>query len=132
MTVRESIPPALSAAPPPPVGRPPRRRGFSHGRPGQRLGALLAAALAAASLTAAIPGCAGRRPMPRGAQVPDAQRQQEATTLAAEAGRTRDPDKAIQMYQQSLGIWREFPSAWNNMGVLLMQQERYGEALDAF
>ncbi len=41
-------------------------------------------------------------------------------------------DEAIAKYRAALQRYREFPAAWNNLGVLLMEQGRYLEAGECF
>lgn len=53
-------------------------------------------------------------------------------SLAAQAFRTKDPVKAMLKYQQAVSTYRELPAAWNNLGVLLMDENRYIQAQEAF
>ncbi len=46
-----------------------------------------------------------------------------------ERGRT---DQAIAKYRAALQRYREFPAAWNNLGVLLMEEGRFLEAGECF
>lgn len=48
----------------------------------------------------------------------------------AEASGKRD--EAIALYREALKQYREFPAAWNNLGVILMDSERYLEAAECF
>lgn len=41
-------------------------------------------------------------------------------------------DQAIALYREALKQYREFPAAWNNLGVILMDSERYLEAAECF
>lgn len=52
--------------------------------------------------------------------------------LAAQAFRTENPIKALLKYQQAVNTYRELPAAWNNLGVLLMDENRYIQAQEAF
>lgn len=56
----------------------------------------------------------------------------EAHAVAYEASRMKDPGKAAERYEDAIGRYDNFPAAWNNLGVALMQQERYLEAEQAF
>lgn len=63
------------------------------------------------------------------------QSQSDGYELAREAQRLAeagDTDMAIQTYQRALATWREMPAAWNNLGVLFMQQQNYADAVSAF
>lgn len=60
------------------------------------------------------------------------ERQDEALRLAAKANREDDPDRAIEMYREVVMIYRDLYPAWNNLGTLLMEQDRYLEAAEAF
>lgn len=41
-------------------------------------------------------------------------------------------DEAIAKYRAALETYREFPAAWNNLGVLLMEEGRYLESAECF
>ena len=60
------------------------------------------------------------------------QRQDEALRLASKANKEEDPEKAIEMYREVVQIYRDLYPAWNNLGTLLMEQDRYLEAAEAF
>ncbi len=65
----------------------------------------------------------------------DAARMAEAQALATkaqEADRAKHPVDAIEYYKQAVMTYRKFHSAWNNLGVLLMEQGKYLEAREAF
>ncbi len=66
------------------------------------------------------------------AAMDSARRLAEAQRLAAQAQQMRDPVKAIATYQQAVNTYPEFGPAWNNLGVLLMDQQRFLEAAQAF
>lgn len=58
-----------------------------------------------------------------------------AMALVAQAQRAQRDDKideAIALYQRAVQAYRDFPAAWNNMGVLLLRQQRYLEAAECF
>ncbi len=64
-----------------------------------------------------------------------AEREREAYALArqaAAADAAGNPEQAIDLYRRALGIWPEIPSAWNNLGLLLMEQNSYMDAVEAF
>lgn len=85
-----------------------------------------------------IGGCAStpKKPRPPAARSgPTPEQFAEAFDLASKAQRSQEndkPDVAIAQYRQSLAIYREFPAAWNNLGVVLMQESRYLEAGECF
>ena len=65
----------------------------------------------------------------------DAARMAEAQALASkaqEAARAKQPLEAIEYYKQAVMTYRKFHSAWNNLGVLLMEQGKFLEAREAF
>lgn len=56
----------------------------------------------------------------------------EAHAAAFEASRATDPAKASKRYNDALNRYDDFPAAWNNLGVALMQQGEYLDAETAF
>lgn len=71
------------------------------------------------------------------ADLVDAQAENQATgyRLAREAqeqAERGESDKAIQTYTSALASWRQMPAAWNNLGVLYMEQQNYADAVGAF
>lgn len=56
----------------------------------------------------------------------------QAQRLALQAQRAEDPVKAIALYQQALTVYRDLAPVWNNLGVLLMEQQQYLDAAEAF
>jgi tetratricopeptide (TPR) repeat protein len=59
----------------------------------------------------------------------------EARRLAADAQREAKAghnDKAIELYQKSLDQSRDLFFVWNNLGLLLMEQENYTDAAEMF
>ena len=97
---------------------------------------VLALCLAGASL--APVGCASK-PRPSTGEVlrmdEIAQREREAYDLARKASAAQQAgkiDEATDLYRQALNVWPEIPSAWNNLGLLLMDQNNYMDAVDAF
>jgi tetratricopeptide (TPR) repeat protein len=55
-----------------------------------------------------------------------------AQQLALRAQKTKDPETAIDLYNQAVGKYPDLPAAWNNMGVLLLGEGRLMEAAEAF
>lgn len=99
---------------------------------------LLAASVVCVGAASLICGCGsngssragGEAPSVRdGARLGDAIEMIKAAEEAEDNGRI---DEAISNYRQALDAYAEFPAAWNNLGVLLMQQERYLEAGECF
>lgn len=95
----------------------------------------LAASLASAALIAvALAGCQHNRYadvlMPDVAA--DLRAAQALSIQAQEAEDDGKPDKAVDLYRQAVNAYRDFPAAWNNMGVLLATQKRHKEAFEAF
>lgn len=112
---------------------------------GRRRGvvALLAIGLGAA---AALGGCvsegsptsSGRSQRDPYPQQPQQGQQQnlpdlaKAREMALRAQRTKNPERAIDLYNQAVRAFPGFSAAWNNLGVLLMSDEQYLEAAEAF
>lgn len=95
------------------------------------------AALAMAMFAAALVSVAGcqrhlRMGVPPGLVAEDTQRLARAVEIAAKADRERDPERASEGYREAVLTYREFPSAWNNLGLVLMKQEKYLQAAEAF
>ena len=90
--------------------------------------------LVACVLLMGVAGCQKniRLEVPSGLAADEAQRLVKAVELAAEADRERDPERAAEKYRQAVTTYRELHSAWNNLGVLLMNQEKYLQAAEAF
>lgn len=100
-----------------------------------------AALLASATLglAGAIGGCASgagdgpTRQKPSMAQMREAlPNLPEARKKALQAQRTKDPEKAIRLYREAVGAFPGFSAAWNNLGVLLMDEQEFLEAAEAF
>ena len=100
------------------------------------LAARTGAALAALVTLALVGACNNRTTsvslLPPGLIESETRRLVQAQGLAAEAYRTRDEEEAMRRYTEAVRIYRELPVAWNNLGVLLMKNERYVEASSAF
>lgn len=95
---------------------------------------LAGATLAAGSLV----GCASSK-SPREISLSDGRNVSEdlnrAVALVAQAQRAQKDEKhaeAIALYQQAVQAYRDFPAAWNNMGVLMLTEQRYLEAAECF
>lgn len=59
----------------------------------------------------------------------------KADSLARDAQRQElagKDDRAIALYRQALGEWRELPVAWHNLGVLLARKGKNLEAAEAY
>ncbi|MBL0922729.1 MAG: tetratricopeptide repeat protein [Phycisphaerales bacterium] len=104
---------------------------FAAGRRPARYAAILCAALLAS-------GCASssaRKGPPKPTLGPSPADITAAFEMAGDAqdaearGRT---DEAIAKYRAALSSYREFPAAWNNLGVVLMDQGRFLEAGECF
>ena len=64
-----------------------------------------------------------------------AQRHEEAMALIEQAERHADAgraDDAIAAYQEAIAASPRIAAAWNNLGELLMQRDRYADAVSAF
>lgn len=85
------------------------------------------------ALAGALAGCVQR---PTDAQMQDPQVQiREAHALVVRAQRADgegDSARAMQLYQQALATYRDFPVAWNNLGVLLVERGENLQAVEAF
>jgi tetratricopeptide (TPR) repeat protein len=55
-----------------------------------------------------------------------------AQRLALQAQDAKDTAKAIDLYSQAVEAYSDLPAAWNNMGVLLLNEGRLMEAAEAF
>jgi tetratricopeptide (TPR) repeat protein len=88
-----------------------------------------------------VPGAALSGGCQSGSRAADAigpsldERQTAARQLAMQAQqaeKSRDPARAIDLYQQSARNYDGLPYVWNNLGVLLLRQQRHLEAVEAF
>jgi len=52
--------------------------------------------------------------------------------LATDAYQISNSTKAIKAYKKALQTYQEQPAAWNNMGVLLMDEDQFVQAAEAF
>ncbi len=83
---------------------------------------------------APMPGCKSTS-TPTEAATQSAERTNEAVRLAEEARRAElagDDARAIELYRQSLRYSDDLFYAWNNLGVLLMKQQNYVDAVSVF
>ncbi len=62
----------------------------------------------------------------------EAQRILEAQSIALRAQKAKSTSEAIALYRQAISVYADLASAWNNLGVLLMEQQRYLDAAEAF
>ncbi len=67
-----------------------------------------------------------------GSPAEEARALSKAVELAEEAYKSRKPVEAFEKYRLAVQEYSEFPAAWNNLGVLLMEQENYLSAAEAF
>ncbi len=56
----------------------------------------------------------------------------EAHQIAQQAQKTEAPDEAIALYRKAIETYHDLPPVWNNLGVLLINQQRYLDAAQAF
>lgn len=83
--------------------------------------------------TLALAGCRAGTSAPVTIELKDQSRNiAEAQALALRAQNAKSPTDAIALYRQAIATYRELPSAWNNLGVLLMEQQQYLDAAEAF
>lgn len=87
-------------------------------------------------LALALAGCASSATHREGEvteiEINEAQRLLDARRFAAQAQDTQDPDEAVALYRRAVEAWADFPAAWNNLGVVLLEQGRYLDAAEAF
>src|SRR5690242_12536712 len=93
------------------------------------------AVLAACAL--ALAGCKSGSPGTKTVTIVDDSgvRLQEAKELAAQAQRevkAGNTDKGVELYQKSLERSHDLFYVWNDLGVLLMERENYGDAAEMF
>jgi len=85
---------------------------------------------------ALFPACRNRtltvRGLPPGVVEEDTRRLVQAQAISADAAKTKDPEKAKRLYTEAVSIYRQLPAAWNNLGVLLMNDQQYLQAAEAF
>lgn len=72
------------------------------------------------------------RSLPPSAAMPQTERITKAHQEAKRASKASDPAKQEHHYRQAVAYYAEYAPAWNNLGVALMDQQRYLEAAEAF
>lgn len=101
-------------------------------RPVRSVATALAITLAAAAMT----GCASSPRQPASNQMQAGiEREVIALDLAERADRARvagKSEEAIGLYRESLDYAARFPDVWNNLGLLLLEQNEFGKAINAF
>jgi tetratricopeptide (TPR) repeat protein len=89
-----------------------------------------------ASFAAGLAGCASQESARSAAtttiQINEAERIDRARSLAERAARAETPEEGIDLYRRAVTVWRDFPAAWNNLGVLLLDDGQYLDAAEAF
>jgi len=91
--------------------------------------------LVALALAVTVVGCSDNSKAPAGRDPLELDTQHQikvAQNLAVQASKTKDPAKAIELYQKSVQTYAQLPAVWNNLGVLLMEASRRQEADQAF
>jgi len=71
-------------------------------------------------------------PMAAGLDANEREKITNAHREAKRAARESDPAKAELYYRRAVAYYTEYAPAWNNLGVTLMEQERFLEANEAF
>lgn len=95
----------------------------------------LRSTMVALAMASAIGACASS---PAGTEGPgdlqrmERERRDEALREADKAFRANDPEEAKRRYIAAIRKYPDFGQAWNNLGVVLMDQEQYLEAGEAF
>jgi Tfp pilus assembly protein PilF len=95
---------------------------------------LLCAALAAVPLSGCVSDQTTRQP-DSALPTPAADRTAEAVAigLRAQAARERgELDRAAELYRQAIEADNELAVLWNDLGIVLLEQENYPGAVDAF
>jgi tetratricopeptide (TPR) repeat protein len=92
---------------------------------------------AALCMLLALPlGACGIRSSGGPVEIPDPSVQirqaQDLARRAQEADKSGRKDEAVALYRQAVQSYRDFPAAWNNLAVLLMEQQKNMEAFEAF
>jgi len=100
--------------------------------PCRRAGALLLACFLL-GLTGACASTTHARPKPgTNLTAEERQRRERAIREADRAFRANNPEEAERLYMSAIEQYPDFGQAWNNLGVVLMSQERFLEAGEAF
>lgn len=94
------------------------------------------ARLAAASVFVLLPACSSSQNTGDDEvttiTINEGERVAEARRLAARAQSVEKPEEAVRLYQRAVGAWSDFPAAWNNLGILHLDEGRYLDAAEAF
>ncbi|HBS28029.1 MAG TPA: hypothetical protein DEB06_00940 [Phycisphaerales bacterium] len=101
-------------------------------KPRPRSGPLLLALVALAGAVSSCTKTIRVDGLPDSVVEDDTRRLIQAQSLAARAAREKDPAQAKRLYTQAVGTYRQLPAAWNNLGVLLMKDDQYLQAAEAF
>jgi len=108
------------------------RNMFSVGHAARRL----AVAAVAIAVFAGLPGCASSPKSQAVKQLNEnLDRELIASGLAEKADRARvsgNTEDAIGFYRESLDYSSRYPDVWNNLGMLLLEQQQFGKAINAF
>lgn len=99
------------------------------------LGLVLTAGVWAGAGAGCASGDRDRADSRRGEMTSQAERLMEAEALAAQASRAAEAgnrEEAIELYRRSIGRSEKLYGAWNNLGVLLMEDENLLDAAEAF
>ncbi len=92
--------------------------------------------IAPAILVCALCACGPRNRsvslLPPGLVENETKRLVRAQAIASEAYQSSDRQDAMRLYTDAVRLYRELPVAWNNLGVLLMAEDRFVEASSAF
>lgn len=87
-------------------------------------------------VVAGLPGCATSPKNEMVKQLKEGiDREVIASDLAEKADRARvsgNTEDAIGFYRESLDYSSRYPDVWNNLGLLLLEQEQFGKAVNAF
>jgi len=94
----------------------------------------LAATLLTLLATPALTGCAAEKRAPdvETISINESERIAAARDLARQAAAAEDPDDAARLLRRAVTIWSDFPAAWNNLGVIHLEQRRYMDAAESF
>jgi tetratricopeptide (TPR) repeat protein len=92
--------------------------------------------IACAIVATALSGCESptrpNEPMTPGIAADQREAITNAHREAKRASRESDPGKAEMHYRRAVAYYNDYAPAWNNLGVTLMEQERFMEANEAF
>lgn len=98
--------------------------------------AALAGALTIFLACGALPGCASTPRNKASDQLTEGlDRERLAMEIAERADRARvagKTEEAIGLYRESLDYSSRYPDVWNNLGLLMLEQNEFGKAINAF